>query len=357
MRYYDIAIFPQSTEGLSTLGFSTSTTLNVPASSGALGSNKYGFTAGSSLPIRHWTSHPNGAFDPGALNVEFDLPVAAYGTPDGLVSILIEGVPLGDLLQAHQFAGMYLVMKGGMQAGLPLANPKQAGPLVAGRIFQSFGNWEGTEMTLDLVLNPAEYTLDQPGNIVLNWKAGMTLSAALQQTLSVAYPALPISINISDLLVNSSDVTHVSSTLEELAQFILQYTEGHYLGADYAGVQIAIRSGQIVVYDNTYKPNTVQLAFTDFVGQPTWIAPNEMQVKLVMRADIQLNTELLMPQGMQNTPGIVLTSSASMPSNAKYKSAFQGKFFVKSLRHIGNFRALDGASWVTVANCVVPSNG
>ncbi|WP_232515881.1 hypothetical protein [Burkholderia multivorans] len=357
MRYYDIAIFPQSTEGLATLGFSTSAALNVSASPGASGVNRFGFSAGSSLPIRRWTSHPNGVFDPGALNIEFDIPVAAYGSPDGLASILIEGVPLGDLLQAQQFAGMYLVMKGGMQAGLPLANPKQAGPIVGGQIFQSFGNWEGTEMTLDLVLNPAEYTLDEPGNIVLNWTAGMTLAQALRQTLSIAYPALPITINISDQLVNASDVVHVSSTLEELAQFIIQYTKGSYFGASYAGVQITIRSGQIVVYDSTYKPNTVQLAFTDFVGQPTWIAPNEMQVKLVMRADIQLNTELLMPQGMQDTPGIVLTSSASMPSSQKYRSAFQGKFFVKSLRHIGNFRALDGASWVTIANCVVPTNG
>ncbi|MEB2545195.1 hypothetical protein [Burkholderia cenocepacia] len=82
-----------------------------------------------------------------------------------------------------------------------------------------------------------------------------------------------------------------------------------------------------------------------------------MQVKLVMRADIQLGTELLMPRGLQNTPGIVLTSSASMPSNQKYKSAFQGKFVVNDLRHIGNFRALDGASWVTVANCGVAENG
>ncbi|MCA8447591.1 hypothetical protein [Burkholderia vietnamiensis] len=323
MRYYDITITPE----------------------------------GGTKPFRRWTSHPNGKFDPGALNIEFDIPVATYGNPNGLFSILIEGIPLEDLQQAQQFAGMNFVMLGGMKAGLPLANPKQSGKIVAGQIFQSFGNWEGTEMTLDFVLNPAIYTLDKPGNIVLNWMAGMPLAQALRQTLSTAYPSMQMEINISDKLVNLSDVQNVSGTLEELAQFVLQYTEGHYLGANYAGVDISIEGGQIVVRDSTYKPNTVQLAFTDFVGQPTWIAPSIMQVKLVMRADIQLGTELLMPRGLQNTPGIVLTSSASMPSNQKYKSAFQGKFVVNDLRHIGNFRALDGASWVTVANCGVAENG
>ncbi|HDR9834288.1 TPA: hypothetical protein QDC51_001042 [Burkholderia multivorans] len=250
-----------------------------------------------------------------------------------------------------------MTMKGGMQAGLPLANPKQAGLIAAGQIWQSFGNWEGTEMTLDFVLNPALYTLDEPGNIVLNWTAGMTLAQALKQTLSVAYPTMPALINISDKLVQTHDEVHRCSTLEQLAQLLIEVTQGNFLGSDYAGVQVTIQAGQIVVYDSTYKPNTVQLAFTDFVGQPTWIALNVMQVKLVMRADIQLGSELLMPQGLQNTPGIVLTSSSSLPSSLKYKSAFQGKFSVIELRHIGNFRALDGASWATIANCAVMSNG
>ncbi|WP_261524796.1 hypothetical protein [Burkholderia multivorans] len=323
MRYYDITITPE----------------------------------GGTKPFRRWTSHPNGKFDPGALNIEFDIPVATYGTPLGGQSLLIEGVPLEDLLQAQQFAGMNLTMKGGMQAGLPLANPKQAGLIAAGQVWQSFGNWEGTEMTLDFVLNPALYTLDEPGNIVLNWTAGMTLAQALKQTLSVAYPTMPALINISDKLVQTHDEVHRCSTLEQLAQLLVEVTQGNFLGSDYAGVQITIQAGQIVVYDSTYKPNTVQLAFTDFVGQPTWIAPNVMQVKLVMRADIQLGSELLMPQGLQNTPGIVLTSSSSLPSSLKYKSAFQGKFSVIELRHIGNFRALDGASWATIANCAVMSNG
>jgi len=305
--------------------------------------------------VRQWTSHPGGVFDPGALNVEFDIPVTTYGTPVGGQSITIEGVPLDDLLQAQQFAGMNLTMKGGMQAGLPLANPKQAGIITAGQVWQSFGNWEGTEMTLDLVLNPGQYTLDQPGNIVLNWTAGTPLAQALQQTLSVAYPNMPALINISAQLVQSHDEVHRCSTLDQLAQLLIEITQGNFLGAAYAGVQVSVQGGQIIVFDSTYEPNTVQLAFTDFVGQPTWIDVNVMQLKLVMRADLQLGTIVKMPQGLQSTPGIVLTSAASLPSNLKYKSAFQGSFSVIELRQIGNFRASDGASWATIVNCAVMS--
>jgi|ERR1700744_289717 len=311
---------------------------------------------GVSKPIRQWTSHPNGVFDPGALNVEFDVPVTTYGTPTGGQTVTIEGVALSDLLQAQQFAGMNLLLKGGMQAGLPLANPKQSGVITAANIFQSFGNWEGTEMTLDMVLYPAQYTLDQPGNIVLNWTAGTQLSAALKQALSTAYPDMPLQINISNRIVQNHDEIHRCSTLEQLAQVILGITQNNFLGSDYAGVQISIQGGQIIVADSTWTPNTVQLAFIDFVGQPTWIDVNIMQLKLVMRADLQLGSIIKMPQGLQDAPGIVLTSSASLPSNLKYKSSFQGNFSVVELRQIGNFRATDGASWVTVANCTPISN-
>jgi hypothetical protein len=310
---------------------------------------------GSSTVVRQWTSHPGGVFNPSAQNIEFDIPVTVYGTPTGGQSITIEGPPLEDLLQASQFTGLYLTMKGGMQAGLPLANAKQAGIITAGQIFQSFGNWEGTEMTLDFVLNPAQYTLEDPGNIVLNWTANTQLSAALQQTLSVAYPNVPLSINISDQLVQNHDEVHFCSTLDQLAQIVTQITDGNFLGASYTGVSVTVQGGKIVIFDSTYQPETVQLAFTDFVGQPTWIEPNVMQVKLVMRGDIQLGSLVKMPLGLQSTPGIVLTSASSLPSNLKYKTAFQGNFTVIDMRQIGNYRTPDGSSWVTIANCAVAS--
>ncbi|MFM0503970.1 hypothetical protein [Paraburkholderia caffeinilytica] len=328
------------------------------------------YAPGSTTPARTWTSFPGDQFDPGALNVEFDLTVAPYGTPIGGQSITIEGISIADLMQPQQFApqivngetqpGMTLVLKGGMGRGLPLANPAQQGTLLKGQVWQAFGNWEGTEMTLDFVINPGGFDSDNPGNFVLNWQAGQPLSGALQNCLSVAYPGFPLTMNISSQLVQSAQEVHHCGTLEELAQYIQGITNGQFLGPTYPGVQIAMQGGALSVFDNTWQPPTVQLNFADLVGQPTWIDVNTLQVKLVMRGDLQIGTTVKMPVGLSGQAGQVLTSGNSLPSSTNYLTTFSGSFQIVEQRHIGNFRSSDGGSWVTVINCVPftpPQNG
>jgi len=303
---------------------------------------------GSSVAAKQWSSYPRGVYDSGALNIEFDMPVLPYGTPSGGQTLTIEGISLQDVSQATQFAGMYLIMKAGMKAGFPLANPAQAGTIIAGKVFQAFGNWEGTEMTLDLVLLPSIYTPQNQGNLTLIWPKGERLADALTHCLQVAYPNLPISMNISADLVQNHDEFHAATTLDDLAAYVGDYTEHNFNGR----VEITIQAGKIIVLDKTYSPAPVQLNFNDFVGQPTWIDVNTLQVKTVMRADLQIGSIITMPKGLQNAPGFVSTSAASLPSSLKYKSTFQNNFVVSELRQIGNFRSSDAASWVTVFNCV-----
>ncbi|NDU92754.1 MAG: hypothetical protein G3I10_09155, partial [Ferrovum sp.] len=294
MRYYDITLAPQ----------------------------------GSSTPIKEWTSHPNGNYNPSAQEVEFDILTAPFGTPVGAQAITIYGISLQELTNAQQFAGMNITISAGMKAGLPLANPKQSGVILVGTVWQSFGNWEGTEMTLDFVVVPSAYSLDNPGNIVLNWQANTPLSQALTQTLNTAYPDMTVTMNISDQLVLPNQEVHACSTLTQLAQYLQGMTKGYFLGENYGGVRITIQGGTIVVWDDTYQPDTVQINFTDLVGQPTWIEPNIMQAKFVMRADLQLGSIITMPQGMQNSPGLFKTTAQSLPSSMKNQSSFQGSFRV-----------------------------
>lgn len=315
MRYYDISITPKD---------------------------------GSSASFA-WGSHPGGVFDPGALNVMFDMPVLPYATPSGGQTIMIEGVSLEAISQAQDFVGSQLTFRGGMQKGLPLANPTQAGVLLHGEIFQSFGNWEGTEMVLNFVILPSRYTQTTKGNLVLNWRAGQPLSEALQSCLSIAYPDMPISINIGSNLVLDNDDPHYAGTLEEMAQHIGDLTDQQFNGQR---VTITIQAGKIMVYDTTQKPPVIEISFTDMIGQPTWIEPQIMQMKTVMRADLQVGSIIRMPQGMQNVPGLITTWPDSLPSSIKYQSAFQNNFLIREVRHIGNFRSPDGADWCSVFNCV-----
>lgn len=303
---------------------------------------------GSTTPFRRWTSHPNGTFDPGALDIELDMPLLAYATPVGGQTVSIHGVPLDDLSQAQQFTGMTLTLYGGMQAGLPLANPSQSGLLIKGYILQSYGNWEGTDMTLDLVVYPSKYTVNDAGNFVLNWKAHQPLDQALRASLSIAYPGMPIDINIGSNLANNFDEIGIYATLEDFSRIIGDITQNDFKQR----VEIAMWGGKIFIYDSTHKPTAIQIEFTDLIGQPTWIEPNTMQIKTVMRADLQIGAKITMPKGFQNLPGFVNTTQASLPSSMKYQSAFQNDFQIVELRHIGHYRSHDSADWCTVFNCV-----
>lgn len=304
---------------------------------------------GSTTPFRTYTSHPNNVYDPAALNIEYDALVAPYGIPSGASTVTVYGIPLQDLTQAQQFAGMTLELKAGMRAGLPLVNPAQAGTILKGSIYQSFGNWEGVDQTLDFVVIPGTYTIDNPGNILLDWTAGMSLADALRQTFSVAYPGFNVSINISDDLVQNHDEPHICGTLDQLAQVVGDITEGVFDNR----VTIGIQAGKIVVYDSTYKPSPIQLNFNDFVGQPTWIGVNTIQTKMVARADLQMGAIVKMPQGLQNAPGYIKTSTSAYPSSIKYQTTFQNDFIINELRQIGNFRSPDAAQWSTIANCAM----
>ena len=291
-----------------------------------------------------WTSFPNRTYDPGALNVQLDLLASPMATPMGNSTISIDGISLQDLLQAQQFANMNIVVKGGMQAGLPLANPSQAGVLLQGMVYQSFANWVGTDMNLNFVVIPSIYTFAKPGGLVIQWNKGQALSDAIAIMLQAAYPANPRIINIGANYSTSATLTHAVQTLPQFASWLKSITKS----SSSPGVDITILpSGAIYAWDGTSKGAAVSLAFTDLIGQPKWVDQNVMQFVTIMRADIQVGSLVTMPVGLQNLPGIVQTQASSLPSQLKYKTSFQGQFIVQSIRHVGNFRDSDGASWAT----------
>lgn len=298
---------------------------------------------------RTWTSlQDNGNFNPGALNIELDIPVTAYAVPMGAAYVRIWGISLQDIGRAANFNGANIAVYGGMSKGLPLANPNQAGLLVKGSIQQAFGNWVSTDMTLDLILQPRTGTIEAPLNIVLNWKAGTPLASALASTFSVAFPQLAQNINISPSLVLSHDAPGYYQTLPQLAQFVNEITRA-IIGGSYPGVGIAIDDNTIYVFDGTQsvngtsptKPKTIN--FVDLIGQPTWIDLLTIQAKCVMRADIAVGDYVKMP------PSLATTSPQSF-SQYRQSSVFQGVFMANLIRHVGNFRQADANSWVTVIN-------
>ena len=310
------------------------------------------------------TSAPGGVNDPGALLVEMDIPVAAYDTPGGAAQIVISGVSIQTISQGADFNGAPITVSGGMTAGLPLANPSQAGVLIQGQIYQAYGNWIGENMSLVLQIVPAGTVTTPPAtplNIVFDWKKGTDLTAAINTLLTTAFPGYTANINITPNLVTTQDeqafhgnLTQFSQYLRELSQSIIGPTLN---GQPYAGVGVVLSDQTFYVQDGSSQqaPNTTysapkQIAFTDMIGQPTWIDTQTLQFNTVMRADITIGDYVLMPAGLNP----VTTQPGAIPVGipARDKSIFQGTWQVVMMRHVGNSRDPSATAWVTTFNAI-----
>lgn len=291
---------------------------------------------------------PSGLSDPGALNIEMDVTVVGYDTPSGDNGSFVRvwGIPLPFISQSKQLAGDNIQVYAGMSKGLPLANPAQSGLLFSGTIWQAFGNWIGTSQTLDLVIIAPVGTQDQPKNFSFFWKAGTSLSTALNTTLQQALPSMKIQMNISPKLVLNHDDVGYYPTLASFAKHIRDIS-APILGGNYLGVSIVLRGNVIQVFDGTSKGVVKDIAFYDLVGQPTWRSLNVIQVACVMRADLMVGDFIKLPE----SPTI---SSPQSFSDYRQSSIFQGTFQIQSLRHVGNFRQRDGRAWATVIDAYGP---
>jgi len=333
MRYYRIVISDPSSGQVYT----------PPGFSGLLGGASY-------------TSFVNGQSLPGAWNVELDVPVIGQATPQGQALCRVWGISRQEIGQANNLNGKNIQIFAGMQKGLPLANPAQAGLIVQGTIFQAFGNWIGVDQNIDLVIVPGFGTAAQPGglgtlakpkNLVLNWKAGTPLGAALQTCLSTAFPNQKVTVNVSAQLVRPYDEVGFFPTLEQLAQFCREASLDIVKTATYAGVSIVAAPNNVIsVLDNAQAAAApaaaTQINFQDLIGQPTWIQAPSIQLKTVMRADLSVGGSIKMPAA------VVTNTAAAASSLLNQQATFQGTFLTVSMRHVGNFRNPSADAWVTV---------
>ena len=301
--------------------------------------------AGLNLPATY-TSFVNGRSLPGALNIEFDIPVVPFATPMGGVYIRVWGVSLQEIAQSSQLNGAGAAIYAGMAPGLPLANSLagKRGLIAQGFVFQAFGNWINTSQSLDLIIYPGTGTNESPKNIVLNWKAGTPLAPALRSTLAVAYPNAKIEIAISADLVPPGDQVGAYATIEQFAEWLKGYTT-NLLKGDYRGVDLKIDGTSISAYDGSTPGTPILINFYDLVGQPTWIDFATVQFKCPIRADLQVNSYVKMP------PALATTQAGSF-SQFRDKSTFSGTFQIVQVRHVGNFRQPEAEAWTTTYDAI-----
>ena len=303
-------------------------------------------------PYRTFTSWVNNKTDPGAQQIEFDIPVSTLAIPDGAAIVKIVGVDLLTVAQGSDFNGKTIKVYGGFKPGLPLATLAserlQAGLLVSGLIIQGFGNWVGTQQYLELIIiADGRKSIDTGLNIVLNWQTGVKMQDAITQTLQTALPGSTVTGTLSPNLVLAAPETGSYPSLQAFGYEMQRISRAilNPMGtSNYSGVSIQPVEGGFILSDGTSATTPKQILYTDLIGQPTYIGPGEMQVIVGMRADIQ-------PTDYVTLPTTLVTIAPGDPTVPADRSQFQGTFRVVSARHVGNFREADALAWITVLNC------
>ena len=285
--------------------------------------------------------------DPGALNVELDIPIYSFDTPAGAGYVKVWGIGLPTISQSSNFNGKTIKILMGMSKGLPLANPTQVGLPLTGQIFQAFGNWQGITQTLDIVFYAATGSDATPANITIDWKAGTALSTAIDNTLKTAFPNLKRNIQISQDLVLTHDQPGSYSTLSAFNDYVNEISQSILLGS-YRGVKISISNGAVNVLDATQpsqKNKKLAILFTDLIGQPTWLDVATIQFHCVLRGDLSVGLFITLPQTQQTT---------TQSSNSQFRNnlSFQGTFQIIRIRNVGNFRTPNAESWITIVDAV-----
>jgi len=297
--------------------------------------------------VRNYSSFlSNGSYNTAALTLELNVPLYAMASPMGMAMMKIWGISLQDIGQASDLNGQTIRLYAGMASGLPLANPAQYGLILEGTIYQAFGNWQGTNQTLDIIAYTYSGTASQPANLTLNWKKGVHLGTAIANTLATAFPTMKAIVNISPNIILSHDEPGYYSTLTQFAEYIKGVSQT-IIGGSYSGVDMCIKNNQIIVYDGTSKTSPLQINFVDLIGQPTWIGPQQINVRSVLRSDINVGDYIKMPTGS------VTTITQSSQSQYRNKSAFQSTFQVVRILHAGNSRQADANSWITSIDSVI----
>ncbi len=293
--------------------------------------------------LRRFTSFNGRRTDPGALDIEMDIPVSTYAAPFGAPFVRVWGVDLKTLSEANNFNLKAIEVYGGMEKGLPLAVPGQNGVLAFGIIQQAFGNWVGTDMTLDLVFTGGDKPADEPINLTIDWKKGTPLATAIDNTLRTAFPAYQRQIRIDPRLVLAADQPGYYATMYQFAQFVKQASLGVIRTPTYQGVSILLKEKTFIVYDGSTRTSARSILFTDLVGQITWLTSSSVSIMTIMRADLQSGDFVKLP------PGFIITTAQSMSQGrARDLNPFAGTFQINTARHTGRYRQPEATSWVTV---------
>jgi hypothetical protein len=214
--------------------------------------------------------------------------------------------------------------------------------------------------------------LQAPLNLIHNLMPGMNLSGAISETLGRAFSQGGANIGISDALKLNYQDAGMYQNMQQYAQYIQKFSQSILGIKNYPGVNMTSKGQGINVWDATKVLGWGQIDYTDLIGQPTWIEIQKIQVKCIMRGDIQCGYHVTVPPGLYGlSPTAIVTHRPGVALNTLQVNAFgvpigqgspqrdnvsiPGAGVVTKVLHVGDFRNPDGVGWSTTYDILIES--
>ena len=318
-------------------------------------------------------------FNPGALEIEFDIMNGLIHDLVGPMHLRIYNVSRDILDHCHMYQGMAVAISAGFAdgpGGFPLAIPysskKLTGIIATGIVFNVFSNYVGTEMAIDFVIYPSVIgnprlslpsgvNAKSPLQIDFTWGSGTSFIDSINNALKPS--GLEVKGRLNDKLKNNNTghiFTGHYATIQAFQEFLIDKSKSivaqptnEFIGIPegglpkYNGVHLwwdNTSTKTIVAYDGAEQPgNTVSLLPSDFIGQPTWSDyPTEIISIHPLRCDITMGSIIKYPEDVR----VTVLSDGFSPYRKQINAA-GNEFFVKQVRHVGKFRDPGYQSWCT----------
>jgi len=237
----------------------------------------------------------------------------------------------------------------GMSKGLPYANPKQQGTVANGGILQSFGNWQGNQISLDIVFAPIGVDQNAINNISFSIAQDQELTEAVKTALRDAYPDAKIGGSFKSGLKYTEKTQAQHYNLYTLSVAVNRISKQIDKSPEYTGAMITATNSGFFLTDSKVTPiATKKIVFTDVIGNLTWLGINTISAKVIMRGDLNVGDYI----SFQDS--IPVANVINNQSQYRNRISFNGTFFVTKIHHVGSSRNHDGNSWATVIEAIIP---
>jgi hypothetical protein len=187
--------------------------------------------------------------------------------------------------------------------------------------------------------------LSQPLNIIHNMIPNMQMSQAIQQTLSKVFPQANLDIRISPMLKLAYQDAGMYQSIEQVSQLWRKLSQSILGSTKYPGVHLASIDNTIRVLDFSQPFSNQPISYMELVGQPTWIGPFTINVKIVLRGGLNVGDDITLPDTLVGFGG----TDSMVPGQPDQRThvSLPGTYRIMKILHVGDLRNPDGANWTT----------